>query len=207
MIEINLLPPNLRVKKKESAKLPSLPSLPIIPIAAGIVAFLVFLQVLLLFFIQTKAMCLDSIKKKITSISNSNKEVMDIDSRLKEISSKAEIIDKLAASRFCVARKLNELSDSMIQGVWLRNIDIRKSEPAGETGVSKELLLIEGSDIVLGDNKEGAIGKFVNSLKENESFASDFDNIEIAKEELKKVRDTEIMDFVIICHFKKGKGL
>lgn len=204
MIEINLLPPNLRVKKKDPMKLPSLP---IIPIAAGVVCLLFAIQVLLLFFIQVKSVSRDSLKKRIASIAASNKETMSIDSSLREISSKVEAIDKLSSSRFSVAKKLNDLSDSMVSGVWLRSIDVKKGESGSEPGVLRETLVLEGSNIVAGDSEEGSIGRFVNSLKENESFSSDFDDIELAKVERKKVQNTEIMNFVIICHFKKGRGL
>lgn len=201
MIEINLLPPNLRVKKKESMKLPSFP---IIPIAAGAICLLIAIQVLLLFFIQIKSVSRDSLKKKITLLSASNKEAMVIDKSLKEISSKVEVADKLSNARFNVAKKLNDISDSMVSGVWLRNLDVKKGTAPG---VSGETLVIEGSSLIIGGSAEGAIGKFVNSLKENASFVSDFDNIEIAKQELKKVENTEIMDFVVVCYFKKGRGL
>jgi len=204
MIEINLLPPNLRVKKREPMKLPSLP---IIPIAAGIVCLLFAIQVLLWFFIQVKSVSCDSLKKKVASIAASNKDAMNIDSSLREISSKVEAIDKLSSSRFKVAKKLNDLSDSMVSGVWLRSIDVKKGGSGGEPGVLKEALILEGSNIVAGDSGEGSIGRFVNSLKENESFSSDFDDIELAKVERKKVQNTEIMDFIIICHFKMGRGL
>ena len=204
MIEINLLPPNLRVKKREPIKLPSLP---VIPVAAGIVALMLAIQVLLLVFIQLKSVSRDSLKRKIASIAASNKEAMAVDAALKAISSKFELIDKLSASRFDVARKLNDISDSMTSGVWLRSIDVKKGESPVEPGILKETLVIEGSSITSGETGEAAIGKFVNSLKENASFSSDFDNIEIGKEERRKVQNTEIMDFVVICHFKKGRGL
>ena len=204
MIEINLLPPNLRVKKREPMKLPSLP---IIPIAAGIVCLLFAIQVLLWFFIQVKSVSCDSLKKKVASIAASNKDAMNIDSSLREISSKVEAIDKLSSSRFKVAKKLNDLSDSMVSGVWLRRIDVKKGGSGSEPGVLREALVLAGSNIVVGDSGEGLIGRFVNSLKENESFSSDFDDIELAKVERKKVQNTEIMDFIIICHFKMGRGL
>lgn len=204
MIEINLLPPHLRVRKKKPMKLPSLP---VIPIAAGVVILLIVIQVLLWFFIQIKSVSRDSLKKKIASIAGPNKEAMNISNTLGAISSKVDVIERLSGSRYRVSRKLNDLSDSMVSGVWLRSIDIKKGESAGEPGVLKEMLIIDGSNIISGDGGEGAIGKFVNSLKENESFSSDFEDIELAKVERKKIHNTEMMDFVIICHFKKGKGL
>ena len=204
MIEINLLPPHLRVRRRDPMKLPSLP---VIPVAAGIVVLLFAVQVLLWFFIQVKSVSRDSLKKKIASIAATNKEAINIDNTLRDISSKVDVIDKLSGSRFNLGRKLNDISDSLVSGVWLRSLSIKKSETPNEPGSLKETLVIEGSDILSSEAGEAAIGKFVNSLKENASFSSDFDEIEIAKEERKKVQNTEIMDFIIICHFKKGKGL
>lgn len=204
MIEINLLPENLRAKKKEPMKLPSLP---IIPVAAGVVCLLIAIQILLWLFIQVKSVSRDSLKKKIALIADSNKDAMAIDGSLREISSRVEVVGKLLNSRFDVAKKLNDLSDSMVSGVWLRSVDVKKGESSSEPGILRETLLIEGSNIVIGDSGEGSISRFVNSLKENESFSSDFDDIELAKVERKKVQNTEIMDFIIICHFKKGRGL
>ncbi len=204
MIEINLLPPHLRVRRRDPMRLPSVP---VIPIAAGIVILLLAIQVLLWFFIQVKSVSRDSLKKKLTTIAASNKEAINTDNTLKDISSKFEMIDKLAGARFNLARKMNDLSDSLVSGVWLRSLNIRKSETPNEPGSLKETLVIEGSNIISGEAGEAAIGKFVNSLKENESFSSDFDEIEIAKEERKKLQKSEIMDFIVICHFKKGKGL
>jgi mannitol/fructose-specific phosphotransferase system IIA component (Ntr-type) len=84
---------------------------------------------------------------------------------------------------------------------------VKKGESGSEPGVLRETLVIEGSSIISGESAEGAIGKFVNSLKENGSFSSDFDDIELAKVERKKVQNTEIMNFIIICHFKRERGL
>ena len=204
MIEINLLPPEKRVKKREPMKLPSLP---VIPVAVGIIGFVIALQVVLMLFIQIKSASLASIKRKIDTISKSNQEAMTTDVALRDITSKVDIIDKLSNMKFNVAKKLNEISDSLVSGVWLRSLDIKKGESPGEPGILRQSLILEGSSMAGGETEEGSVGKFVNSLKDNTSFSSDFDDIELAKVERKKIRNTEVLDFVIICHFKKGKGL
>ncbi|MFA5147522.1 MAG: hypothetical protein WC491_00180 [Candidatus Omnitrophota bacterium] len=203
MIEVNLLPVQMRSKRKEQA---SFPSLPIMPIAASIVAFLVLLQVLLFLMAQVKGATLSSLKKKNEKIRVANVEAVKLDDSVKVLSSKVDVIDKLRGSRFNLAKKLNDLSDSLVSGVWLRSIDVKKGEATAEPGILKELLVIDGSSVVT-DGKEDAIGKFVNSLKDNTPFSDDFDEIELSKVERKKIKNTEILDFIIICHFKKGRGL
>lgn len=204
MIEINLLPVQVRARKREQS---DLPSLPIIPIAVSIVALLVLLQVLLFLMAQFKGGALFSLKKKNEKIRIVNVEAVSLDESVKVLSSKVEVIDKLRGSRFSLARKLSDLSDAMVTGVWLRSIDVKKGDVPGEPGILREVLVIDGSSVVSEEKDDGSIGKFVNSLKDNTSFSDDFDEIELSKFERKKIKNTEILDFIIICHFKKGRGL
>jgi hypothetical protein len=204
MIEINLLPAQMRTKKRERA---NLPPLPIIPIAVSVVALLVLLQVLLFLMAQVKGATLSSLKNKNEKIRMVNAEAVKLDDSVKALSSKVEAIDKLRGSRFNLARKINDLSDAMVTGVWLRSIDVKKGDASVEPGVLREVLVIDGSSVVSEEKEDGSIGKFVNSLKDNLSFSDDFDEIELSKVERKKIKNTEIMDFIIICHFKKGRGL
>lgn len=204
MIEINLLPVQMRARKREQMKLPALP---IIPVAIGVVGVLVALQVLLFLVVQIRSASLGSLKKQNLKITAKNAEAVNLDKTVKEISSKVEIADKLKNSRFNLAKALNDLSDSMISGVWLRSIDVKKGESSSEPGILREVLVIDGSSIVSDGGGDSSIGRFVNSLKDNVSFSDYFDEIELSKVERKKIRNTEILDFIIICHFKKGKGL
>jgi len=194
----------MRARKKESI---DLPALPVVPIAVAVVVFLVALQVLLFLVLQFKGATLASLKKKNETVKVANSDAVKVDSSVKTLSSKADAVDKLRASRFNLSRKLNDLSDSMVTGVWLRSLDVKKGDVPGEPGVLKEVLVIEGSSVVGEGREDGCIGPFVNSLKGNQSFFGDFDEIELSKVERKKIKNTEIMDFVIICHFKKGRGL
>ncbi len=204
MIEINLLPVQMRVRKKEPI---DLPALPVVPIAVAIVIALVVLQVLLFLVLQFKGAALASLKKKNEAVQIANSDAVKVDSSVKALSVKADAVDKLRTSRFNLARKLNDLSNSMVPGVWLRSLDVKKGESSGEPGFLKEVMVIEGSSVVGDGREDGCIGPFVNALKDNQSFFSDFDEIELSKVERKKIKNTEIMDFVIICHFKKGRGL
>ncbi|HOX09947.1 MAG TPA: hypothetical protein PLV09_03800 [Candidatus Omnitrophota bacterium] len=204
MIEINLLPVQMRVRKKEPS---ALPSIPVVPVAIGIVSLLVLLQVLLFLAVQFKGASLSSLKKKNEKIKIANVEAVRLDESVKLLSSKADVVDKLRSSRFSLAKKLNDLSDAMVTGTWLRSIDVRKGDSPSEPGVLKEVLVIEGSSVVSDGREDGSIGKFVNSLKDNASFSEDFDEVELSKVERKKIKNTEVLDFVIICHFKKGRGL
>ncbi len=204
MIEINLLPEKLRTKKRQPL---ALPAVPFIPIAIGAIGLLIALQALLIVWVQATQMTFNSLNRKYSSISSSNLQAIALDNNLKEISSKVEAVDKLLNSRFQLAKKLNDLSDSVVSGIWLKSIDIKKGEAPGEPGVLREVLVLEGSSIVSGEKADGFIGRFIDSLKDNASFSADFEEIELSKVERTKIKNTEVMDFIIICHFKKGRGL
>lgn len=204
MIEINLLPEALRVKKKRAL---TLPRLPIIPIGIGIAVLLIIIQLVLMAGIQAKKMTSSSLNGKFSSLSDSSFSAEALEAKLNSVSSKVEVVEKVLNSRFHLAKKLNDLSDSVVSGIWLKDIEIKKENVPFEKGEVKEFLVIEGSSVISGAGADGFIGKFVNSLKENASFSADFDEIELSRVERAKIKGTEIMNFVIICHFKKGKGL
>lgn len=204
MIEINLLPVQMRVRKKEPS---ALPSIPVVPVAIGIVSLLVLLQVLLFLTVQFKGASLSSLKKKNEKIRIANAEAVKLDESVKLLSSKSDVVDKLRGSRFNLAKKLNDLSDSMVPGIWIRSLDVKKGDSSSEPGILKEVLVIDGSSVVSDGREDGSIGNFINSLKENASFKEDFEEIELSKVERKKIKNTEVLDFVIICHFNKGRGL
>lgn len=204
MIEINLLPEELRKKKRQPLKLPKLPALPIV---AGIIGFLIFIQVLLLIMVQAKKASFNSLNKRLTSISASSAEAKALENRLKEFSSKVDAANRLSSSRFNWAKKLNDLSDSVVSGIWLRRIYVKRTESSAKSAVPTQLLILEGSSIVSGAEEPGSVGKFVNSLKDNGSFSEDFDEIELTKVERRKIGRTEVIDFIIACHFKTGRNL
>lgn len=204
MIEINLLPEKLRVKKKQAL---ALPALPVIPIVIGVIGFLIALQLILAVLVQAKKAVFNSLNGKYSSISASHVQAATLENNLKNLSYKIDTVEKLSTSRFKVSKKLNDLSDLTVPGVWLRSIDIRKGESPSEPGVLREALVIEGSSTVSGEKEDGSIGRFVNSLKESAPFSEDFSEIELTRVERKKIRNTEVMDFIVICTFKKGKGL
>jgi Tfp pilus assembly protein PilN len=204
MIKINLLPEELRVRKKQAL---AFPALPVMPIVIGVVGFLIALQLILAVLVHVKKAVFNSLNGKYSSISTSHVQAAALENDLKDLSYKVDTVEKLSISRFKMSKKLNDLSNLTVPGVWLRSIDIRKGESPSEPGVLREALIIEGSSTVSGEKEDGSIGRFVNSLKENAPFSEDFSEIELTKVERKKIRSTEVMDFIVICTFKKGRGL
>lgn len=204
MIEINLLPEGLRKKKAKHLKIPRLPAVPII---SAIVGFLILIQIILVLAVQVKKATLSSLNKKFTSISAGSAEAKILEDKLKELLAKVDAVEKLTSSRFDWAENLNDLSDSLVSGIWLRSLYIKKVDAGISTTTPKQLLIIEGSSIVSGEREAGCVGEFVNSLKENKEFSESFHEIELTRVVRRKIRHTEAIDFIITCYFKEGKGL
>lgn len=204
MIEINLLPEALRKKKGKPLNLPKLPAFPVL---VGIIGLFIVLQIILVFVAQAKKATFSSLNKKLTSISTSSEEAKRMEDELKTISAKITTVEQLSALRLAWAKKLNDLSDSLISGIWLRSIYLKKTETTDPSAKPKRILMVEGASIISGEKEQGYVGEFVNSLKANKEFSGDFYEIELVKVERRKIRNTEVIDFIVACHFKEGRGL
>ncbi len=55
----------------------------------------------------------------------------------------------------------------------------------------------------MGEEGTASIGKFIKSLKDNNSFFSDFSDIDLGSIKRDKVNDQEVMSFKITCFFKE----
>ncbi|MDP3788818.1 MAG: hypothetical protein Q8R48_00265 [Candidatus Omnitrophota bacterium] len=219
MIEINLLPPEIRKRKRKI----ELPDISFLPIVAGLLGIIIIIHLLLGMTLALKAKSLKRLERKWATVLPDNQEADKMKSELTAMRGKIDAIDKLIKNRRSWARRLNDISDSMISGVWLNKLWLESrviiQEPAVKTdtgeasGKVKEAkaepkkivirsLHLNGSAIAAGGEETATIGKFIRSLKDNENFFSDFKDIESASIQRTKLKEEEIMDFELIGYFK-----
>ncbi len=203
MIEINLLPEELR--KKKGLKELEIERLAAMPVVLIVIASLIVAQLLLALMIQVKKASLNSLNKKLSSISTLSSETRKSEDELKEALIKIGIVEELTRLRFKWAKKLNDLSDSVVSGIWLRSVNIKKAGLTAQPEGERRAFVIEGSSLILGEGESRAVGNFVNALKENASFSQNFDEIELTKVERRKIKETELMDFIITPYFKEKR--
>jgi len=129
------------------------------------------------------------------------------------------VIDGLMHRRFLWARKLNSLSDSMVDNVWFTKLKLekvvktikksasraasrrkQKPQPEAEVKRSEQTLIIEGTAISVDEEATAVIGKFMQNLQENEAFSRDFDRIELGSITAKKIEKFDSKDFVLRCY-------
>ncbi len=188
MIEINLLPDKY---KKREIQLPDLGGLKIVPIIIGIVSFLVGLYLILTIISTVKSNTLNRLENEWQSISVQQQQAAKLKGEMEGLEKKADLIDSLIAERLLWSKKLNQLSDLMIDGIWLESLSLDKRK-------DKEVLILEG-DVVSRKKEETAlIGEFMQKLRQDKKFFSDFKEIELESIKRRHIGETEIMQFNLV---------
>ena len=217
MIELNLLPQELRKKRKKI----ELPDLPLIPISAAIIGALVVVQLVLGFLITISNRQLTSAEKTWKELAPKKAEFDKIKKEIALTGQKTKAIEGLIADRFNWARFLNELSNSLTANIWLTELSYNEEKAASQSSSSKKtrrssstaskqpaeqsvarFLVISGS--ASGKDEEGTayIARFIKSLKNNADFFSNFNDIELVSIKKGTVSGKDVMDFTVSCKFK-----
>ena len=218
MIELNLLPKELRKKRRKI----ELPEIPIIPITVAYVAILVGIQVILGSAVFLKKQELAGLKKKWQLMEPKKKE---LDAKKTDISSavkKVNVIEDLMKQRISWSLLLNEVSNSLTPNIWLTELDYneeitRKSTSSAKSAKNKKeniqskaqassektmTLTISGQATGRGEEGTAYIARFIKALKENPGFFKDFDDIELVSIKQGSVAGQDIMNFTILCKIK-----
>lgn len=229
MIEINLLPEELRKKEPKFKRIDlsgfDLKNIPVFKIVIISLSTLAVFHILLFTTGVFSKARLKSLTKKYNDILPKKKEADALKAQSIAINSKVRTIDELMVKRFSWAKELNALSDSMTPGIWLSefNYDEKIGEkPAspravinskGKREVSRpaiekvllRYLIISGYASSMGEEGTALIGKFIKSLKDNSNFYSHFSDIELGSIKSERIENQEVMSFKITCLFKDSE--
>lgn len=216
MIEINLLPEELRKKESFFKKIDlsafSVQKIPVFPVAIGVAGFLIAIQLVvsgLAVYTNFRAMAL---AKKYEALLPDKKQADALKAKDAVINMQSSAIDELMSRRFSWAKKLSALSDAMTPGIWLTELNYderpvsgaRASAPPDNANGS-----LMGGTLALigyasGAGEQGAtlVGRLIKSLKESEPFFKDFARIDLVSVRSDKVDNNEVMKFRINCFFR-----
>ena len=222
MIELNLVPKNLRTtNKKSNAKLDiKLPKVAPIPLIVGLISVIILSQVILGMLSVMQQKKLAAIKCKLNHIMPQQKIAVTLKKEVDNLSGKVAVIDSLTSGSLVWAKKLYDLNNSIVDGVWLSalSLSVEKSKTpqvfAGfnkgvspQLPVDKEMLVLKGAAVSSDSGEATAIvGRFIDSLKTNNDFFKDFEDIKLSSVQRETLGSTEIMKFTIICYFKPGRS-
>lgn len=216
MIEINLLPEDMRKKESALSKIDiSAAILRNVSFAkfAGIVcAVLAAIHILIFGLILVNNSTFAALSEKRKLLGDREKDAMALELKSDTMNRKNTAIAQLMEKRFEWSKKLNDLSDSMTAGIWLgelsydeRDIGIpaEKAAPGGKRVLKH--MTISGYASSKGEEGTASIGKFIKALKANESFYKDFSDIELGSIKRDKIEGQDAMGFSITCLFGEAK--
>lgn len=203
MIKINLLPQELRPRKKTTLPLKAM-SL----IGAGIVAVLIISYIAVGVKIAQQKRKLNLLKAEYQKLLPEFERVKKLKDDKERLDAKVALMERLIVQRFIWAKKLNQLSDLMPPQVWLTSLSVATNKAVQKAGgkdveVVTRTLLIRGKTYSgLGEKMVGQQGDFVRRIKEHEPFFRDFSNVEWISTERETIGNAEIMKFELTCQFK-----
>lgn len=197
MIQLNLLPEELRIKVKKQPVI-QFSSLPFLPVAVGGVVFLILVHILSFFILGVSTLQLNGLAKKWKLYEPKKAALGSLMTNVRKNDAVIQAIDDLSAKRVLWARLMNDISDSILSNMWLTNLYFDSKQ-------NEEILMLEG--FVAGPNEEAtaSVGKFINALKENESFYINFTQIEADLIRSSRYENQDVMRFRLVCNFKTVK--
>lgn len=224
MIEINLLPEELRKKRKKASVAGELSPKKAALIGAVALLALQFLATAHAFYLKSQ---IGSVTGQIARLNEQNKQINVWKNELKVMDARIKESDTLTSRNFRWASLLNSISDSITRGVWLSSLSLRVEErnitpveppkaapkvkgaraPKPPRPVVEKIvtLLLEGSAVGQGE-ETAIIGKFIKELKNNKLLSELFEDVRLSTINQRKIRDFDVYDFALSCQFKKGKA-
>lgn len=218
MIELNLLPEELR--KKEMPKL----ALPQVPVKGQLAAIAVFLGIHVLFVVGAIYRQIDllSSKSEVDRLRVANRGIMQQKAEITVAQARGKQIDAIITRKFYWTQLLNSLSDVTVKGVWLTQFSVsdknesmraKSARSANRKGAkartkdapdSARFFKIEGNAV--GSGQETAIiGKFIKEIKQNGFFAGMITNVELSTINQRRIRDVDVYDFLLEVPLKSDK--
>jgi Tfp pilus assembly protein PilN len=199
MIEINLLPEELRSKikgrlssgAKDAAHSVLLQERLLLYLIPGILVFLILAHLYLTVLLLTKNAEFASLNRKWIALAPQRKALEEFNRDFSGQEQYSGFLQQQAARRMLWAQKLNELSRQLPAGIWFNEISMHGTN-----------LTVRGSVISLEKNEVGLLNKLLDNLKATSAFARDFSGFELNNLQKRTVGGYDIADFVIVGTLK-----
>lgn len=221
MIELNLMPKDMRMidsRKKKASFDFKMPNIPPTPVIIGIIAVIIISQIALGIVSLVQKAQLSRISKEIADIAPQQAIAAVLKREVDELSSRFTAIEGLTHGSIVWSKKLYDLSNAMIDGIWLSSLSLNTETPRAISPAyaaagrpqdtnSRQTLLLTGFAISSSRAEETAtVGKFIDSLKRNEGFFRDFDDIKLSSIQRESYGNADVMGFTLVCYFKPDRS-
>jgi len=194
MIEINLLPEELRVKTKTKSPEREVVSRPAvfsqeqlfiyaIPILLGVLVCVhAYFAVISIF----KNSQLVTLNRKWIELEPQKHALDEFNNAYSTTSADASLVALLNSKRVLWAQKLNKLSLNLPSGVWFNEIKISAKD-----------MIIQGSVISLTKEEVNLINRLLENLRKDSEFSKDFVSFELSNVQKRNVGGYDIADFIL----------
>jgi Tfp pilus assembly protein PilN len=187
MIEINLLPEELKVRRAKTSEQKQY-FVYLIPL---FVVILIFVHLYLGMVGISRALRLNSLNKKWTALEPQRKKIAGLKSQSELSSQEGNIIQELIKKSVIWSKNLNKLSLNLPSGIWFNEISISSKE-----------LVIRATVVSLEKNEVDLINKFMSNLKNDSDFLKDFTNLDLGAMQRKNIGSFEVVDFILTAAVK-----
>lgn len=192
MIEINLLPEEMRKQKKSPFKLDLEVGKLKILIGGGVVCVLILSLAILSAGASLRKRQVVRLMSEEQKLAPQKSQVESVDKDMSVLKTKLSVLGEITQRDFLWSKKLNELSSLVLPGIWLTRVYTD----------SDERLVIEGSVISKKGKAMASVGKFMKNIREHSSFFKDFSNIKLDTVQQKSAESRNVVDFEISLYFR-----
>jgi len=202
MIELNLLPKELRKKKKTQIEIPELPYL---PIAGAILGVFFLVHIILFVLVGVNSRLVKHLEVKWDGMGPQREKTEELAVEINALEKRVNAVRKIVKPDLDWARLMSGLNDSVIAGVWLSEMSVTRkgAASAGRDGIPTALN-ISGYAVGRSEISMSVVGKFMESLKEDEDFYAYFEEIELQNIKNVTIAGEEVMMFRLICNLKSA---
>ncbi|MFH1837470.1 MAG: hypothetical protein ABH862_05105 [Candidatus Omnitrophota bacterium] len=206
MIEINLLPKELRKAKKVSLELEKGP---MVRVAVTILLLIAGFHFLVVFLAGQNRAESEVLTAEWNRMEPEREKTGMLTKDALEIEKRLDAIRSITDNKFDWTKLLNSLNNAVIPKIWLSELELKFEvlEKKGKGKISKkEPASISITGHALGSSQEAtsSVAKFITSLKENKDFADCFSEVELQNMRTREIAGEETMRFILNCRLRSA---
>lgn len=192
MININLLPEELRPKikrRKVRYKIEFTYLLYLVPV---LVSIFIGLHIFLFAIGFLKSAQFNSLNRKWQDLEKQRELLKNFKMEFSILSKDNKLLQQLVRNRISWSEKLNKLSAYLPADLWFRQLS-----------VSSNNFKLEGSVVSLERKEMSSIKGYIDELKKDAGFFSDFNNIEVDSMSTRRIGGYDVVDFTLLGGLKE----
>lgn len=191
MIEINLLPEELKAKAKKTDTDQKYLLLLAPP---AILVILLFLH--LLFGIKgiLVSQQLNSLNRKWKQLQPEVTKLQAYNEEFAPTTADGKALQQFLSERVIWSEKLNKLSLYLPNGIWFTSFSLSDKE-----------FVLNGSAVSLQTETMSLVNTFIGNLKKDTNFYNDFQSLQLASAQSKQIGSYEVLDFVLKGSLKSAE--